>query len=66
MRYLTECNPEKRGCYYCLNTKLLSADNGYSRRYCIHDKCPYHVLDKYDTYEDYVKSPESKIDALMR
>lgn len=66
MRYVTECNPEKRGCYYCTQIKLMSAGKGFPRLYCIHDECPYRVLDKYDTYEDFCKSPDSKIDALMR
>jgi hypothetical protein len=29
---------------------------------CPHEECPYEVLDKYETYEDYLKSKDSKID----
>lgn len=29
---------------------------------CPHDKCPYRVLDKYETYDDYMESEDSKID----
>lgn len=67
MKYLSECEPEKRGCYYhCTDTRLISVGKGNFRRYCIHEKCPYRILDKYETYEDYLKSPDSRIDALMR
>jgi hypothetical protein len=29
---------------------------------CPHRKCPFAVLDKYEDYEDYMKSKDSKID----
>jgi hypothetical protein len=29
---------------------------------CPHEICPYAVLDKYDTYEEFLKSKDSKVD----
>lgn len=31
------------------------------RTLCPYTECPYKVLDKYDTYEDYLKSEDSEI-----
>jgi hypothetical protein len=36
-------------------------DAGYFRTGCPHDECSYHVLDKYDTYEEFMASEDSKI-----
>ncbi len=32
-----------------------------SRYTCPHKECPYKVLDKYETYEDFLDSEDSKI-----
>lgn len=34
---------------------------GGRRNSCPHKECPYTVLDKYDTYEDYMKSKDCEI-----
>lgn len=41
---------QKRGCHYCLD----KIKGKYSR--CPHMVCPYHELDQYDTYQDFLKS----------
>jgi hypothetical protein len=38
-----------------------SAHGGGIRTTCPHAKCPYTVLDKYDTYEAFMESDDSKI-----
>lgn len=47
----------KRGCNYCAEAR-----RGEHGSICPHDECPYTVLDKHETYEDYMKSEDSKID----
>lgn len=65
MRFLTFDEKEQRGCVYCLNIK--ASQVGYrTRNLCPYEECPYHVLDNYETYEDFIESDESKIEALMR
>lgn len=66
MTLLTSCEHEKRGCYYCKDITRAQYGQRDVRLYCIHDECPYRVLDKYETYQDYLNSPDSRIDALMR
>lgn len=49
MRMLNNEMKKKRGCMYC-------ADLVHGRRNgCPHDECPYHELDKYETYNQYMK-----------
>ena len=41
---------------------VIQRNKGYvTQTSCPHDECPYKVLDKYETYEDYMKSEDSKI-----
>jgi hypothetical protein len=56
-RKLTKKERDKRGCSYCLDT-----GDKEQVWHCPHDECPYTVLDKYETYDDYMKSEDSKID----
>ena len=35
--------------------------NGANRIACPYDECPHTVLDKYETYEQYMASEDSKI-----
>ena len=54
--------PEKkqRGCSYCLDVTLVR--NGSElRNACPYSKCPYGVLDKYKTYEEFMASEDSLI-----
>lgn len=41
----------KRGCRYCADSVK---KDGKIRR-CIHEECPYHELDEFKTYHDYLK-----------
>lgn len=60
MRKVLGCEKKQRGCQYCADMKLGRFD-GESRTCCPFAKCPYHVLDKYDSYEEFMASEDSKI-----
>lgn len=64
MRLLTFKEKVHRGCFYCIDVKRISTKSGVCSS-CPHDECPYHILDKYETYDDYIESDDSKIEALM-
>lgn len=50
----------KRGCQYCKD--MVAIPRGMtSRTSCPHDECLYHVLDKYESYEEFMASEDSKI-----
>lgn len=59
MRRMTNQEMVKRGCVYCadLQKRRLEPDHTKRVKVCIHDECPYHELDPYDRYTDYLKSP---------
>lgn len=65
MRQLTQQEMIQRGCWYCLDIKRVRTGRD-TRTHCTHEECPYHVLDKYKTYDEYIESDNSKIEALMR
>lgn len=65
MRELKRVEKEQRGCCYCLNVKRVKRLH-LPRHLCPYEKCPYQVLDKYETYEDFIESDDSKIEELMR
>ena len=48
MRHLQRKEVRQRGCDYCKDRK------GYSR--CPYEKCPYHALDRYPTFEEWYKA----------
>lgn len=60
MRGLTHKEMNKRGCIYCsdLIKRKLEPDSKLRSLVCKHDKCPYHELDSYDTYTQFLKSPQ--------
>ena len=60
MRVVSFREKKKRGCWYCTDAQK-TKDHGCIRTGCPHDVCPYHVLDKYDTYEEFLESEDSKI-----
>lgn len=60
MRVLTLYEKKKHGCPYCLNVTTLRA-GGEIRNACPFDKCQYPVLDKYESYEQFMASEDSKI-----
>lgn len=50
----------KRGCQCCKD--MVAIPRGMtSRTSCPFDECPYHVLDKYESYEEFMASEDSKI-----
>ncbi len=55
MRRILQKERNKRGCPYCLDYQKRKY-GGRLEYACIHDECPYHELDKYDTYRKYLKN----------
>lgn len=60
MRLLALYEKKKHGCQYCLHITPLKHE-GEIRNACPFDECPYHVLDKYESYEKFMASEDSKI-----
>lgn len=56
-RMTTLAERAKRGCAYC-------ADGFKDGRRCSYDKCPYKVLDKYNTFGQFLKSKDSIVFGL--
>ena len=67
MRLLTQPEMNKRGCIYCLDhiKRKAEPDSVKKSHVCIHDACPYHELDPYKTYTQYLKA-ERSTDSLKR
>ena len=64
MRRISMPEAKKRGCHYCRDCqtgKRLERMPGFSNILCFHDICPYHELNKYRKYKDYLDSKESQI-----
>lgn len=61
MRYLRLYEKKQRGCAYCLDMSVVHDDYDKPHFSCKHSKCPYTVLDKYETYEEFLESEDSKI-----
>lgn len=61
MRVLKAREMCKRGCVYCLDytKKKAKADARKKSHVCMHDECPYHELDNYSSYTQYLKSEAS-------
>ena len=58
MRFISDCNPNKRGCYLCADiTRVKCNVNGnmVTRKVCPYDECPYHELDHVENYMQYDK-----------
>lgn len=60
MREIRGKEKAKRGCSLCADVTS-GRVRGKDRSMCPHAKCPYTVLDKYATYDDYINSDDSKI-----
>jgi hypothetical protein len=60
MRVVPFHEKKKRGCDYCTDKKV-TRDHGCLRTACPHDACPHNALDKYETYEEFMASEDSKI-----
>ena len=52
---------KQRGCDYCLDYTKARDVEGKPHHSCTHKACPYTVLDKYETYDEFLASEESKI-----
>jgi hypothetical protein len=59
MRFLKKEEKTKRGCAYCADTVKIYIRS--HRLLCPYEECPYTVLDKHDTYEEFMKSKDSTI-----
>lgn len=59
MRILTPQDKLKRGCLYCLHVYKEEKD-GVVKTICPHDECPYHELDEFDTYSEYLRKRREK------
>jgi hypothetical protein len=60
MRLIPLREKNQRGCQYCADMQL-ERDGKAWRTACIMDECPYKVLDKYKSYEEFMASEDSKI-----
>ena len=60
MRMVPGFEKKQRGCMYCfhMDAKRFGKD---TRTACPFDECPYHVLDKYKTYDEFMASKDSLI-----
>lgn len=58
MKFITKKMNHKRGCIsYCADT--ITVRHGSRKAcYCKHNSCPYHELDEYESYTDYLKATE--------
>ena len=62
MRFIHNEEKAQRGCFYCLDAVTVMVERNcgnVKRRMCPHDECPYHELDGFKTYADYMKSTDS-------
>lgn len=57
MRFVTDCNPNKRGCYLCADVAKIKFVRGgkyvVTAKACPYDVCPYHELDDAKCYSEY-------------
>lgn len=61
MRKLYANEIQHRGCHYCAHAvKKWDYSGGFYRKNCPFNRCPYRILDKHDTYEEFVESEDCK------
>lgn len=60
MRVVPYFEKKQRGCMFCfhVDTKKVGKE---TRTGCPFDECPYHVLDKFNTYDEFMASDDSLI-----
>jgi hypothetical protein len=51
---------KKRGCIYCKHVVKKKRGKAW-RANCPFDECPYHVLDGYKTFDEFMASEDSRI-----
>lgn len=56
MRRIRKTEKNKRGCDYCADVIPPNPFGNHPTRRCPHDKCPYHELDGYKSYSEYLKN----------
>ena len=56
MRCLKRHEIDQRGCLNCVDM-----ENKGTHLKCPHDECPYKVLDKYESYDEFCASKDSRI-----
>lgn len=62
MRLVSFQEKKQRGCVYCIHMQIENFGKGKGlRTACPLDECPYTVLDKYKSYEEFMASEDSKI-----
>ena len=59
-RVLPSYEKKQHGCQYCLHVTT-KRHEGEIRNACPFKECPYKVLDKYKSYEEFMASEDSKI-----
>lgn len=60
MRPVPLYEKKQRGCQYCKDVEKENFGKGLCTA-CPFEECPYTVLDKYKTYEEFMASEDSKI-----
>ena len=74
MRYVADCNPNKRGCYICADTKKINITRDgkhiANAHICPYNECPYHELDDFKDYSEYdkhaKKQGKSQLEAWLK
>lgn len=59
-RLIRDRERKQRGCIYCLDMQTTGDGTNIAGRYCPYEECPYHELDKYETYDEYMKATDLK------
>lgn len=65
MRILRRKEQTKRGCLYCTQMEK-KMYGGRLSTFCPYDKCPYHELDGYKKYTDYLKDSYDPFKELLK
>lgn len=57
MRVVHHAERSQRACYYCIDQASQDEDGKKLKtKRCPYDECPYHEMDGYKTYGDYLKA----------
>ena len=65
MRLITEEERAKRGCSYCADAQV-KMKNRKRRRVCPYWECPYHELDAFKSYGEFMKTKTTSMTILLR
>lgn len=61
VRFLKKFEKKQRGCAYCLDMSVVHDEYDKPHFSCKNSKCPYTILDKYETYDEFLASEDSRI-----